>query len=132
MGVTMVTAITAGELEASDQPVWDPAACRPWDLQVVVYTSGTTGPSKGVKVSYAQAFVSMRAAYAYLTGSDRFLVNSPLFHVSGLGGALTGLAFGHFALLTQWASEGAPGDLQQRSDQLVRDIRRQLPTAVLS
>jgi hypothetical protein len=37
-----------------------------------------------------------------------------------------------FAMLTQWAAEGAPGDLQQRSDQLVRDIRRQLPTAVLS
>jgi hypothetical protein len=35
-------------------------------------------------------------------------------------------------MLTQWAAEGAPGDLQQRSDQLVRDIRRQLPTAVLS
>jgi hypothetical protein len=46
--------------------------------------------------------------------------------------AATGLAFGHFAMLTQWAAEGAPGDLQQRSDQLVRDIRGQLPTAVLS
>jgi hypothetical protein len=45
---------------------------------------------------------------------------------------LTVMVESAFAMLTQWAAEGAPGDLQQRSDQLVRDIRRQLPTAVLS
>ena len=45
--------------------------------------------------------------------------------------AATGFAFGHFAMLTHSATEGAPDDLQKRSDQLVRDIRRQLPAAVL-
>jgi hypothetical protein len=45
--------------------------------------------------------------------------------------AATELAFGHFAMLTQWAAEGAPADLQKRSDRLVRNIRRQLPTAGL-
>jgi crotonobetaine/carnitine-CoA ligase len=97
---TTVTAITPNELASSPGHVKDPVACQPWDLQCVIYTSGTTGPSKGVKVSYAQAFTSMRAAYAYLTPADRFLVNLPLFHVSGIGGALTAvMTGGSFALV---------------------------------
>jgi carnitine-CoA ligase len=102
---TAVTAITPNGLEASHDPVRDPAVLQPWDLQAVIYTSGTTGPSKGVMVSYAQAFVSMHAAYAYLTETDRFLVNLPLFHVSGIGGALTAMMTGgSFALVAGFST----------------------------
>jgi crotonobetaine/carnitine-CoA ligase len=38
----------------------DPARpIQPWDLQSIVYTSGTTGPSKGTMSSYFHAFNSM-------------------------------------------------------------------------
>jgi carnitine-CoA ligase len=90
---------------AGADPVPEPAPARPWDLEVVVYTSGTTGPSKGVQVSYLHAYESMRAAYHYLTEHDRFLVNLPLFHVSGIGGVATALLTGgSFALVADFST----------------------------
>jgi crotonobetaine/carnitine-CoA ligase len=98
---------THGEqvLSSGAQPVRRPVAAGPWEPQAVVYTSGTTGPSKGVKVSYLQVFESMRAAYGYLSAEDRFLVNLPLFHVSGIGGVLTALLTGgSFALVADFST----------------------------
>jgi crotonobetaine/carnitine-CoA ligase len=56
---------------------------EPWDTQAIIYTSGTTGPSKGVLSSYMHLYSSMASAesFPYLRGSDRFIVNLPLFHV---------------------------------------------------
>jgi carnitine-CoA ligase len=86
-------------------PVPEPVAGRPWDLAAVIYTSGTTGPSKGVKVSHLQSYEAMRAAYHYLTAADRFLVNLPLFHVSGIGGVLTAMMTGgSFALVADFST----------------------------
>lgn len=82
-------ALDAGE---GDLPL--PANVRPWDTQMVIYTSGTTGPSKGVLVSYFHVYSTMTGAYPYLGEDDRFLVNLPLFHLSGaaplLGAVFTG------------------------------------------
>ena len=72
----------------------DLAIREPWDLGVVIYTSGTTGPSKGVKCSYLHNHQSMHSAYAHLTDRDRFLVNTPLFHIAGIGGVATALMTG--------------------------------------
>lgn len=70
------------------------ADVRPWDTQMVIYTSGTTGPSKGVLVSYFHVYSTMTGAYSHLGADDRFLVNLPLFHLSGaapvLGAVFTG------------------------------------------
>lgn len=66
----------------------------PWDTQTVIYTSGTTGPSKGVLVSYLQVLSAIEGAYGFLTGEDRFLVNLPLFHVSGAGAVMISLVTG--------------------------------------
>ena len=85
--------------------VLEPEPAEPWDLEVVVYTSGTTGPSKGVQVSYRHSDESMRAAYHYLTEQDRFLVNLPLFHVSGIGGVASALMTGgSFALVADFST----------------------------
>ena len=57
---------------------------KPWDMQSIVYTSGTTGPSKGVLSSYAQLHaMGGRQAFDMLTGEDRYMCNLPLFHVGG-------------------------------------------------
>ncbi len=55
---------------------------QPWDTQSIIYTSGTTGPSKGVLSSYAHLF-TVGQSHPRLDERDRFLVNLPLFHVSG-------------------------------------------------
>jgi crotonobetaine/carnitine-CoA ligase len=96
-------------------PARVPAVRRPWDLQVVIYTSGTTGPSKGVRVGYLHAATSARAAYAYLTATDRFLVNLPLFHISGIGGVLTALLTGGSVALAADFSTGTFWEVLRRT-----------------
>ena len=57
---------------------------QPWDTQSIVYTSGTTGPSKGVLSSYMHlATMGSEASFPYLGANDRFLVALPFFHVGG-------------------------------------------------
>ena len=54
---------------------------HPWDLQAVVYTSGTTGPSKGVLTPYLQLAQMAVAGREMFTADDRRLVNLPLFQL---------------------------------------------------
>lgn len=56
---------------------------RPWDLAALLYTSGTTGPSKGVMITHAQHFFMAQQGMYFCTERDRFLVNLPLFHMGG-------------------------------------------------
>jgi crotonobetaine/carnitine-CoA ligase len=53
-----------------------------WDTQSIVYTSGTTGPSKGVLISYLQTFATAQPQI-FITQSDRVLAALPLFHTGG-------------------------------------------------
>ncbi|MDH3581639.1 MAG: AMP-binding protein [Hyphomicrobiales bacterium] len=55
----------------------------PWDTMYVIFTSGTTGPSKAVLSSYVQTYACGAEAFDFLCESDRILVNLPLFHVGG-------------------------------------------------
>jgi len=56
----------------------------PWDPQSIVYTSGTTGPSKGVLSSYAHLHaMSGEEGFHMLEHDDRYMCNLPLFHVGG-------------------------------------------------
>jgi crotonobetaine/carnitine-CoA ligase len=59
------------------------------DLKAIMYTSGTTGPSKGVMVSQAHAFVYASGATGALEiGPDDvyYTAGLPLFHVAGKWG----------------------------------------------
>lgn len=64
-------------------PLGDVVDVAPWDTQYIIFTSGTTGPSKAVLSSFIQAHSMGCEAYDFLTGDDRVLVNLPLFHVGG-------------------------------------------------
>ena len=55
----------------------------PWDMQSIIFTSGTTGPSKGVMSSYMHLY-SMAKAAPFLRPDDRYMVNLPLFHSGGV------------------------------------------------
>ena len=59
----------------------------PADIATVMYTSGTTGPSKGVLMPWAQLHAT--AAASIFTGDfgseDAYYLPFPLFHISGKG-----------------------------------------------
>lgn len=55
------------------------------DIMAIMYTSGTTGPSKGVMVPYNQAY-NYSIAWSetgFLTKEDIYYVTLPLFHIGG-------------------------------------------------
>ncbi|MQA13037.1 MAG: AMP-binding protein [Pseudonocardiaceae bacterium] len=61
-----------------------PERVGPADLIGYMYTSGTTGLSKGVLVPHAQAYTySSREDQDRLRSDDRILVALPLFHLAG-------------------------------------------------
>src|SRR5690606_5232245 len=59
---------------ALDRPV------EPWDPQAIMYTSGTTGNSKGVLFSYVQHWTMGPEAMEAITGDDCCLIAGPIFH----------------------------------------------------
>jgi crotonobetaine/carnitine-CoA ligase len=60
-----------------------PHVVEPWDSEYIIFTSGTTGPSKAVLSSYVQGYEMGPEAHPYIDVSDRSLINLPLFHVGG-------------------------------------------------
>jgi HIP---CoA ligase len=61
------------------------ATVRPDQVSDILFTSGTTGHSKGAMSSHAQA-LAVAAAWAecgQVTGADRYLVLNPFFHSFG-------------------------------------------------
>jgi crotonobetaine/carnitine-CoA ligase len=83
----------------------------PWDPVAVMYTSGTTGPSKGVLVTHGHAFAYCTPEYwGAADADDVTLVALPLFHVGGQwAGVYNALIVGasavvvpRFAVSTYW------------------------------
>lgn len=57
---------------------------QPWDIMAIMYTSGTTGLSKGVRVTHAHAYgYASPEVYGACGPDDRNFVVLPLFHVGG-------------------------------------------------
>jgi carnitine-CoA ligase len=56
-----------------------------WDIAAVMYTSGTTGPSKGALVAWAQILSNLSIdLFNELGPDDRIYDPLPMFHLSGL------------------------------------------------
>lgn len=70
----------SGAPERADEP-------RPRDIAAIVYTSGTTGPSKGVLVTWRQIELTASAIMPedLFGAGDAFYSPFPMFHVSGKG-----------------------------------------------
>ena len=58
---------------------------EPWDDIYIIFTSGTTGPSKAVLCSYAMMLYGMPQAYTMIDSDTRYLIVSPLFHAAATG-----------------------------------------------
>ncbi len=61
------------------------AAVRPGDVSDILFTSGTTGRSKGAMTAHRQSLAVARAwaECGCLSGADRYLVVNPFFHSFG-------------------------------------------------
>jgi crotonobetaine/carnitine-CoA ligase len=95
---------------ADAQPTWNAPAC-------ILYTSGTTGPSKGVVVTQHYLVTAARiVADAYgLTASDVTYGAVPLFHFSGmLGSVLAAVVAGSTAVVDRRFSVSATWERVRR------------------
>ena len=79
-----LSVIDAGELLASARPVPDGARVGGWETMAMVFTSGTTGPSKGVLQSYFYYRRLSQDFLGELRGSDRYYHCLPPFHQGAL------------------------------------------------
>ena len=70
-------------LETREAELPDPP--RPRDLIGVMYTSGTTGPSKGAMITHAHAYVYAHNGHdrMKLVPEDVYFAPLPLFHIAG-------------------------------------------------
>jgi crotonobetaine/carnitine-CoA ligase len=97
-----------------------PAPREPWDDFAIVYTSGTTGPSKAVRLSYASHRLYADAlVWADIGEEDRFLMALPLSHVAGTSTT--------YAMLQRGGTIVLPGPFDPRS--FWADVRRHGVTA---
>jgi acyl-CoA synthetase (AMP-forming)/AMP-acid ligase II len=66
------------------------AAVRPTDVSDIMFTSGTTGRSKGAMTSHERSLAVARAwaECGLLTAEDRYLVVNPFFHTFGFKAGL--------------------------------------------
>jgi crotonobetaine/carnitine-CoA ligase len=75
-----------------------------WTVHAVNFTSGTTGPAKGVLTPYLATYmggINAMGAGGGLTSDDRWLVDTPLFHVSGQMTALACISAGASLVLRE-------------------------------
>ena len=65
----------------STDPSPQPRIVSGHDPMAIFYTSGTTGPSKGVLYSYAQAWATAEVPAEWCAADDVFYMFLPMFHV---------------------------------------------------
>ncbi|MCC6921176.1 MAG: AMP-binding protein [Alphaproteobacteria bacterium] len=99
--------LPASMLDRADAAGPPEADIKPWDMQSIVYTSGTTGASKGVMSSYAHLHATSGVeSFPMLTADDRFMCNLPLFHVGGTFGVMAMLSRGgSVSLVSSFSTE---------------------------
>lgn len=100
--------VEPSELSAADPISYElTPPLEPWDVHAINFTSGTTGPSKGVLTPYLATFMGGYYGFgsgAGLRADDRWLIDTPLFHVSGQMTAMAALSVGaSMAIRVQFA-----------------------------
>ncbi len=71
--------------QASDTPITDPAPPQPWDIACIIFTSGTTGPSKGVLIPWGMLDAAARSAFPLeeVLADEVYYCALPFYHLLG-------------------------------------------------
>jgi carnitine-CoA ligase len=77
-----------------------PQPVQPWDTQCVIFTSGTTGPSKGALCSYLHTYTAA-VEFRHVGPGDTNLVALPMFHIGGILGVNFALIHGGTAAVIE-------------------------------
>ncbi|MEN9317274.1 MAG: hypothetical protein RIS35_3667 [Pseudomonadota bacterium] len=109
--VVLPAGLRVAAFDEIDGPRAAPAELEPWDLIGILYTSGTTGLSKGVRVTHAHAYGYATPALFDVERPDEVtMVTLPLFHIGGqwagvykslIGGA-SAVVLPRFSATTFW------------------------------
>jgi crotonobetaine/carnitine-CoA ligase len=67
---------------------------EPWDTHMIMYTSGTTGPSKGVITPYFHNYRGIFVWGGKIGTSDTMLLDYPMFHKAGVNMCYSMVAMG--------------------------------------
>ena len=69
----------------SPNDTFEPIPLTPWDPAAIMYTSGTTGPSKGVMIGHGHAYEYARGVtdMIEIRSADVYYAPLPLFHIAG-------------------------------------------------
>jgi len=110
--------ITLAALEASRDPGpgfearW--RAVNPGDLLTLVYTSGTTGPPKGVEITHAQMLAGLTATSSILSAGpgDRAVSYLPMAHIAERYAGHYGAMFAGVQVTPLADAKALPGALQ--------------------
>ncbi len=78
---------------SADEPKLD-GPIEPWDVHTIMYTSGTTGPTKGAIISYFKNYRDCDNWEGVATQDDTMLGDLPPFHVAGMSNAYAMLRVG--------------------------------------
>jgi len=101
IGLSTLAQVAIDEAPQALATAWSPVRCKPKDLALLQYTSGTTGIPRGVMVTHANMLHNQQQI-EHSFGHDRNTVVVswlPLFHDMGLGTALQGIWLGVHAVL---------------------------------
>lgn len=74
--------VSAADLWDAAEPASDLPVPRRHEIACITYTSGTTGPSKGVLVPWGRLWPN--ETWGDLTGDDAYYCPFPVFHLSGM------------------------------------------------
>jgi carnitine-CoA ligase len=81
------------------------AEVAPWDTAALLFTSGTTGPSKAVLSSARHLATMGEVSYPDTTREDRGLIFTPLFHITGMSSVCWALVHGgSFGVVTRYST----------------------------
>ena len=93
-------------------------------MQSIIFTSGTTGPSKGVMSSYVHLH-AMAVSAPFLSGGDRYMINLPMFHSGGVMPVTAMLIHGgSIAMVDSFSTEAFWPTVRKRRHHHVDPARR--------
>jgi carnitine-CoA ligase len=123
LGVTVLSGNSfLAQVEGADGHVEDRfAGPQPWDVTEIFYTSGTTGPSKGVLYSHIQQHATVASFTSTWTEDDCYYCPFPMYHVSGKMAVYTIALVGMRGVIREYF----------KTDEFWSDIKRYGCTATL-